>query len=565
MSKAAGSIRPSIASLFRWGSVPGSPAEVRAYLQRRVAIYLGFAAAFWGAAWLLATIVGLVTQPEDVLGKDHLWRTMGHFTMTLIIAVLWWALKRKERSTRWLIIADLATAGLQGVFLGILAIGMVPLIRLRPDLTCMLGVTWVLVARAAVVPSAPSRTLLIGILTCFPVCLAIFAMYRIAYARGIAVARFYPSDHATPITFFLWSLVNAVLGIALSSFVSHVIYGLQRAVQSARQLGQYTLEGKLGEGGMGVVYRGRHALLRRPTALKLLPPERAGAAAIARFEREVQITSQLSHPNTVAIYDYGRTPDNVFYYAMEYLDGIDLQELVEQHGPQPAARVRLLVRQVVSALAEAHAHGIIHRDIKPSNIFVGERGMIPDFVKVLDFGLARDFDRGNSALTQAGKLTGTPLYMSPEQILDQPLDGRSDLYSVGALAYYLLTGSAVFSGNTVVEVCAAHLHQAVEEPSTRLGKPIPSSLEAVLLACLEKAPTNRPRDAAALLALLDACTDLAPWSTDDARRWWQERGTRAQGPSDLNREQSPIGLTLDVALNDPRAPRAPREVIRGSV
>ena len=559
MSKASGSIRPSIASLFRWGSVPGSPAEVRAYLQRRVTIYLGFAAAFWGVAWLLAMIVGLATQPEDVLGQDHLRRTVGHLSMTLLLAGLWRALKSKPRSTRFLVVVDLATAALQGVFLGVLAIGLVPLIRFRPDLICMLGVTYVLVARAAVIPSVASRTLLIGVLTSLPVCFAILVMYRIAYEKGTAVARFYPGDHALPWFFFLWALVYSFLAIALSTFVSQVIYGLQRAVQSARELGQYTLEGKIGEGGMGVVYRGRHALLRRPTALKLLPPERAGAAAVARFEREVQITSQLTHPNTVAIYDYGRTPDNVFYYAMEYLDGIDLQELVEQYGPQPPARVRQLVRQVVSALAEAHAHGIIHRDIKPSNIFVGERGLLPDFIKVLDFGLARDIDRADSALTQAGKLTGTPLYMSPEQILDEPLDGRSDLYSIGALSYYLLTGTPVFSGNTVIEVCAAHLHSPPPRPSTRLAEPVPASLEAVLLACLEKTPANRPRDAGALLALLDACTDLPPWTSEDAHSWWHER--RRARARDSSSEQPAIGLTLDVVLNDPLAPR---ELIRGS-
>jgi eukaryotic-like serine/threonine-protein kinase len=532
MSKATGSIRPSLASLFRWASVPGSPSEVRAYLQRRVTIYLGFVATFWAAAWLLATLVGLLTQPEDILAREHLWRTASHLPMTLGLAGLWWALKRKDRSRRWLIVVDLTTAVVQGFFLGLLALGMVPLIRYRPDLICMLGLTYVLVARAAVVPSAAPLTVLIGVLAGLPVCLAILATYRIAYERGVDVARFYPGDHTTPVAFLIWALLYTLLAIALSTFVSQVIYGLQRAVQNARQLGQYTLEGTIGKGGMGVVYRGRHALLRRPTALKLLPPERAGARAVARFEREVQITSQLTHPNTVAIYDYGRTPDNVFYYAMEYLEGIDLQALVERHGPQPAARVRQLVRQVVSALTEAHAHGIIHRDIKPSNIFVGERGLIPDFVKVLDFGLARDFDHVDSGLTQDGKLLGTPMYMSPEQILGDPLDGRSDLYSVGALSYYLLTGTPVFSGNTVVEVCAAHLHSSVVRPSTRLGRAVPTSLEDVLLACLEKAAENRPKDAATLLARLDACADLDPWTPEDARSWWLEKGPQA--PQALN-------------------------------
>jgi eukaryotic-like serine/threonine-protein kinase len=231
-----------------------------------------------------------------------------------------------------------------------------------------------------------------------------------------------------------------------------------------------------------------------------LPPERAGADTVSRFEREVQITSTLTHPNTVAIYDYGRTPENVFYYAMEYLVGADLERLVQRAGPQPPGRVRHLLRQILGALAEAHALGIIHRDIKPSNVFLCERGLIEDFVKVLDFGLAREFESGQSAMTQAGQLTGTPLYMSPEQILGAPLDGRSDLYALGAVMYYLLTGAPVFPGNTIVEVCAHHLHSPVMPPSERLGQTIPPALERLVLACLEKKPADRPENAVSLLA-----------------------------------------------------------------
>jgi serine/threonine-protein kinase len=208
---------------------------------------------------------------------------------------------------------------------------------------------------------------------------------------------------------------------------------------------------------------------------------------------------------------------------------------------------------VVGALAEAHAHGIIHRDVKPSNIYVCERGMVPDFVKVLDFGLARDFDRGDSTLTQEGNLTGTPLYMSPEQILGESLDGRSDLYLVGAVSYFLLTGAPVFSGQSVVEVCAHHLHSAVEPPSQRLGKPIPASLEAVVLTCLEKAPANRPKDAAALLALLDGCDDIAFWTPDDARRSWSKRSPSIQAPTASRPDPSARSLMLEVAM-DRRAP-----------
>ena len=547
------SIRPSLASLFHWGSVPGSPSEVRAYLQRRVTTYLGAVSSIWGAAWVLGTLLGMLTRPEDVIGGVHAARTAAHLFMVVAMTALWRAAKRKERSTRWLINVDVATAVLQGFFLAILMVGMIPLIHFRPDIVCILGLTYVLVARAALLPSSAPRTALIGILTALPTCAAIFVSYRLAYAKGMAVAQFYPGDTSTPIVFFLWALLYCSLSVSLSTFVSGVIYGLQRAVENARQLGQYTLEDKIGEGGMGVVYLGRHALLRRPTAIKLLPPERAGAAAVARFEREVQITSQLTHPNTVAIYDYGRTPENVFYYAMEYLEGIDLQDLVQQSGPQSESRVRHFIRQVVGALAEAHAHGIIHRDVKPSNIFVCERGMVPDFVKVLDFGLARDFDRGDSTLTQEGNLTGTPLYMSPEQILGAPLDGRSDLYLVGAVSYYLLTGAPVFAGQSVVEVCAHHLHSVVVPPSERLGKPIPASLEAIVLTCLEKAPANRPKDAGALLALLDACDDIACWTPDDARRSWSERAPALRASTASRAAPSARSLMLDVAM-DRRAP-----------
>ncbi len=253
----------------------------------------------------------------------------------------------------------------------------------------------------------------------------------------------------------------------------------------------------------------------------------------------------------MAIYDYGRTPQNVFYYAMEYLDGADLEELVRHHGPQPAARVRHLIRQVVGALGEAHGRGIIHRDIKPSNVIVCERGTIPDFVKVLDFGLARDFDKGGSALTQTGQLTGTPLYMSPEQILGDPLDGRSDLYPVGAMAYYLLTGEPVFSGESVVEVCAHHIHSPVVPPSLRSAAPIPASLERVILACLAKSPADRPSNAGALIDLLDACDDVAPWTVHDARRWWVEHGAGLQRPPESEGPKSgavPLDVALDVAL-----------------
>jgi len=545
----------TLASAFRRSSIPDVPADTRSYLQRRLTLCLGFIAAFWGGAWLLTTLLAAFTRPEDAFVGLNAARTTAHFLVGVAMLALWWLARRRERSMRWLLTVDVAAAVVQGVLLASLAVAMLPLIRYRPELVFTLGLTYLLIARAAVVPSAARRTVIIGVLASAPMCVATVIVYRMAYARGIAVAQFYPGDRGTPVNFLLWTIVYCLLSITLSAFVSYVIYGLERAVQHAKRLGQYTLEAKIGEGGMGVVYRGRHALLRRPTALKLLLPDRGGAAAVARFEREVQITSQLSHPNTVSIYDYGRTPENVFYYAMEYLDGSDLEALVRRHGPQPAGRVRHLMRQVVGALAEAHALGIIHRDIKPSNVFVCERGAIPDFVKVLDFGLARDFDRDKEApaLTQTGQFTGTPLYMAPEQILGEKVDGRSDLYSLGALAYYLLTGAPVFAGTSVVEVCAQHLHSPVVPPSERLGADVNAGLAELVLACLQKVPARRPHDATAVLALLDGCADLPPWTDDDARRWWKEKGALRTPPVGVAHGATPEPLTIDVAL-DHRVP-----------
>jgi serine/threonine protein kinase len=286
---------------------------------------------------------------------------------------------------------------------------------------------------------------------------------------------------------------------------------------------------EIGQGGMGVVYRAEHALLRRPTAVKLLPPERAGLAAIARFEREVQITGELTHPNTVAVYDYGRTPEGVFYYAMEYLEGADLERLIEHDGPQPPARVRYLIRQAAASLAEAHSRGLIHRDVKPSNLIVCQRGLERDFMKVVDFGLARDFDTGGLELSNAGQLVGTPLYVSPEQIATPEAVGpASDLYGLGAVTYFLLAATPPFRGKTAVEVCAGHLHSPVEPPSLRLGADLPPDLERLVLACLAKDPKARPKDAIEFIERLDACSGMGEWTARDRDTWWRQRGGFAE-------------------------------------
>jgi serine/threonine-protein kinase len=345
------------------------------------------------------------------------------------------------------------------------------------------------------------------------------------------------------------------IGLLASVFAAAFVHAglnvlrLRHQVRAVRRLGQYTLVEKLGEGGMGTVYRAHHALLRRPTAIKLLPPTRHDANALARFESEVQLTSSLTHPNTVVVYDYGRSPDGVFYYAMEYVDGITLQELVDVDGSQPPERVINILLQICAALAEAHSIGLVHRDVKPANIMLCARGGIADFVKVLDFGLAKDLSGGaNSKLSQSTALLGTPLYVAPEVILGRPIDARLDLYALGAVAYFMLTGTPVFTGETLVDVCVQHLSAPPESMSERLGRHVPFALEALVMQCLAKEPSGRPSSADELAAALRAA-GVSIWSEQETRRWWSERGELVVGRVSAARrvpEREPSGHTLEV-------------------
>jgi eukaryotic-like serine/threonine-protein kinase len=348
----------------------------------------------------------------------------------------------------------------------------------------------------------------------------------IPYAHRTWSVQFYSKPGAatagTP-----WDVL--IRGIVISALASVFVYavgmilGLRRQVQVAQQLGQYTLDDRLGQGGMGVVYRARHSMLRRPTAIKLMSGK--DPKNLLRFEREVQMTSRLTHPNTIAIYDYGRTPDGVFYYAMELLDGITLEELVEFDGPQPPSRVLHILRQVCGAIAEAHSIDLIHRDIKPANVMLTRRGRIPDFAKVLDFGLVKDLqDQDAASLSMEGSLLGTPLYLAPEAITKPSKVGAAaDLYAIGAVGYYLLAATPVFVGKSLVEICGQHLHSAPVPPSMRSHRPIPVEVEQLILRCLAKDPGQRPASADALLLEIEACErKLGHWTTEQAERWWEE-------------------------------------------
>jgi len=307
-----------------------------------------------------------------------------------------------------------------------------------------------------------------------------------------------------------------------------------------------------------VVYKAHHALLRRETAIKLLLPDKADPDAIARFEQEVRLTCRLTHPNTIQVFDYGHTPDGIFYYAMEYLDGLNLHELVHRYGAQPEARVVHILGQVCDSLTEAHAVGLIHRDIKPANVFLCDRGGVADSVKVLDFGLVKHVN------TQSGQpitldtpgadgIVGTPNFIAPETIQDcNQADARSDLYSLGALGYYLLTGREVFDGDSVAELCRKHLSETPVSPGQRAGKKFDAGLETLLLSCLAKDPVARPQSARELAQALAACLLADQWTPDQRAVWWAGHRKTVSGLSRtaLQLDASPVGQTVKIEFAD---------------
>ncbi len=329
---------------------------------------------------------------------------------------------------------------------------------------------------------------------------------------------------------FLYLATKALwLGVAAAIVVygSYRVDVLRQEVVEARKLGQYLLKERLGAGGMGEVYQAEHVLLRRPCAIKLIRPEHAGeATSLLRFEREVRTTATLTHPNTVQIFDYGHADDGTFYYVMEYLPGLTLDQLVKRHGPLPPARAIHFLRQVCGALREAHAVGLIHRDIKPGNVMVCARGGLHDVAKLLDFGLVlpRGPGQDGERLTQEGAVTGTPAYMSPEQAAGgENLDARSDIYSVGCLAYFLLTGQSPFAGRPPGLLLAAHVYEP-PAPLTERRPDVPADLQAVVLRCLAKEPARRFAGAEELDSALAECADAGRWTEEDAARWWRANG-----------------------------------------
>jgi serine/threonine protein kinase len=328
---------------------------------------------------------------------------------------------------------------------------------------------------------------------------------------------------------------------------------LTRDAARARRFGQYRLKQLIGRGGMGEVYLAEHVLLKRPCALKRIRPgQDTDPITLARFEREVRATAELSHPHTVEIYDYGRAGDGTFYYVMELLWGLTLDDLVHRFGPLPAARAVYLLRQVCDALEEAHAAGLMHRDIKPGNIYAARRGGEYDFVKLLDFGLVKGVMRTDQpALSRAETIVGSPLYMAPEQSLNEGTsDVRSDIYSLGAVGYFLMVGHPPFVAENPLEIMIAHARDAVRPPS-QLAPDLPADVETILLKCLAKDPAERFASSAALGRGLAGCSIAGHWTRDDAAHWWQAHqdslvpglATATDTMSFIVKEDSPLGVS----------------------
>jgi len=513
--------------------------EERETLQQRVAV-------FWKAVFLISCVpvaLGILIHPQSGFVRAG---AFADRVALLIFGVLWLVARRGRRSfgaliaTEW---AGLAVVSLLIAFTGryLTAEALADLVARVPGTVPGLALEeitdgyvsmWSIVAaallfclRAAVVPSRPWRTFSLTLALGLPL---VAGPYFFAPAStAVPVLRTGHRPVVGAATYLgLWLVVAMA-----ATVISRIVFGLRAQVREARRLGQYILEEKIGEGGMGVVYRARHGMMRRPTALKLLKPEMTTESTLKRFEREVQLTARLTHPHTITLFDYGRTPDGVFYYAMELLDGASLERVVRAAGRLPSERVIHVLYEVAGALGEAHEIGLIHRDVKPANIMLCREGGMDDFPKVVDFGLVKDLDRG-AGETRADVIAGTPLYIAPEAITSPEAVGpRSDLYSLGGVGYFALTGQNVFEGKTLVEVCSHHLYSRPEPPSKRVSAPVAADLEALILACLEKDPAGRPASARELRRRLRACADFGRWTDEAATSWWREHKAALGGTS----------------------------------
>jgi len=524
----------------RWRAMP---ADVLEQSCKRVGIAAIAFASIWIVSLLMNTFVRqwLDWVPPKMLGPQGLWPMPGNLVsgigIGMSVALAFAAARLSKRPERLLqlgLLYEIATACL-GAFL--LHWIPVDLATTRVSWICL-----IVVAYPAIVPSTPLTTLVVSFIAASmdPLWLGVAALRGVRIENAEAYA-------------LIWYVLPNYISVALAVLSSHLITGLGRQVNKARELGAYRLEEMIGKGGMGEVYRAHHRLLARPSAIKLIRPEVLGAKTganvmVQRFKREAQAAASLRSPHTISLYDFGVTDDGTFYYVMELLEGADLDTLVKRFGPVPAGRAIYLLRHACRSLGEAHSRGMIHRDIKPSNIHACRLGMNVDFVKVLDFGLVKTnatATRGETLLTSPDVTTGTPAYMAPEMALGENVDHRADIYALGCVGYWLLTGRLVFEGDTPVKMMLEHIRSAPEPPSRYSELEIPPELDAILLACLAKNPADRPADTAELSRRLEQIPACDPWTKERADAWWDAH-LPASAPRTVLQEDTPLA-TMHVA------------------
>ncbi len=466
------------------------------------------------ALWLTGLVMNHLVAPRLGLAPDQVipWPRVADVLAIACLALslaVYWLAPRVARDSRRLFTVAIGYQVALAFAIGVINQWQPLALAGRLSWLCVLILIF-----PSIVPGPPRRVFLGAMLaaTLDPVGLLI------ARARGLELP---------PLGLLLWTYLPNYICAGLAVLPSKIIAHLGRKVSRARQLGSYRLVELIGHGGMGEVWKAEHQLFARPAAIKKIAARgmvgESGRVAEERFRREAEAAAGLRSPHTIQLYDFGITRDRRLYYVMELLDGSDLESLVSRYGPQPPARVAHILRQACRSLAEAHAGGLVHRDIKPANLHVGRLGLEYDFVKVLDFGLVKGegrWLREDVRLTAPELLSGTPAYMAPEMASGEAVDSRADLYALGCVGYFLLTGALVFEGENAMQLVLKHIQAEPVPPSRRLGRPVPEGLEGLILSCLAKAPAARPAGAAALedaLTLAGADT----WTQRDARQWWE--------------------------------------------
>ena len=488
-------------------------------LLRDAGLRLGIIALLGAILWIVGPLLDHLALRATNPGPA--WRTLGVPDVIAVISsvvslLLFLYIRKSKRSPAFILDVGLGYQILTAAALGLLAHWqLIPRgWEIRPVFT-WIGVLVLLFA--AIVPSAPSKTLITSLVS---VSMGPLAMW-LAKQRG-------SWDFGSNVNIIVMHYPDYIL-VGIAVVISHVVTGLGRQVSRARELGSYQVGELLGKGGMGEVYRATHRMLARPAAIKLIRPETIAGGdqaardlAVKRFKREAEVAANLQSPHTVELYDFGETDDGSLYFVMELLDGMDLETLVRTHGRLPAGRVAYIISQVCESLEEAHTRGLVHRDIKPANIHLGKLGLQHDFVKVLDFGLVKSVQgkTGEHTLgTEIGMTPGTPDYMAPEMTMGENIDGRTDLYALGCVAYYLLTGSLVFEAANTYHMIARHLNDTPVPPSQRASITLPAALEQLVLSCLAKQPADRPQSAAEVRRALSGIA-VEPWGEAQAAAWW---------------------------------------------